>query len=197
MPELLTGHRDALAGLSKGLTRALALSTALVVGVLLAWPTLSSQAGLFSAEGPRVFFSNTTPGIALALAGVAAIAEEVLFRGVLLAHLRRKLHVHVAVALQAILFGLIHAGYGSMLHVAAATAFGALMGYLAHRHGLLPAILVHFVVNVAVLAAWAEQAALLGTAITLLTSLGLISWLLRDYRAPEATEAPEPEGTPA
>lgn len=189
LPRFLFGDSPDRRSISRGLARAAGVCGLLVAGVLLGWPALADQAGLFSAEGPRVFFSQTTPAIALALAGVAAVAEELLFRGVLLKQLDRWLSRHPAVALQALLFGLIHAGYGSLLHVAAATAFGLLLGYLALRDGLMPAMAVHFVVNVAVLAAWSEQGTLVATALVLVLSLGLLSWATHQPEAPAETSA--------
>lgn len=184
IPAYLFGSPPTRHKVSRGLARAAGVCGVLVGGVLVGWSALADQAGLFSAEGPRVFFSQTTPGIALALAGVAAVAEEALFRGVLLKQLRRLLGRHPAIVLQALLFGLIHAGYGSLIHVGAATAFGLLLGYLASRDGLMPAMAVHFVVNVAVLAAWSDQGTLVATALVLVLSLGIMAWVID---RPEAT----------
>ncbi len=188
LPGFLFGTPPTRQKVSRGLARATGVCGVLVGLVFIGWTALVDQAGLFSAEGPRVFFSRTTPGIALALAGVAAIAEEALFRGVLLKQLRRSLGLHPAVVLQALLFGLIHAGYGSLLHVGAATVFGLLLGYLASRDGLMPAMTVHFVVNVAVLAAWSEQGTLVATALVLVLSLGLMAWALHQPDGARGTE---------
>lgn len=191
LPRYLVGDQPTGQGLARGLRRAAGLCAVLVTGILLGWSALADQAGLFSAEGPRVFFSQTTPAVALLLAGVAAIAEELLFRGVLLSHLRRVIAKHPAIWVQAGLFGLIHAGYGSVLHVAAATVFGGLMGYLAQRDGLLPPIVVHFVVNLAVLAAWAEEGALMLAAIGLVLALAGMARLAGGARrGPQAESQP-------
>lgn len=188
LPGYLFGDPPTRQKISRGLARAAGVCGVLVGGVLIGWSALADQAGLFSAEGPRVFFSQTTPAIALLLAGVAAVAEEALFRGVLLKHLRRILGSHPAVVLQALLFGLIHAGYGSPLHVAAATVFGLLLGYLALQDGLMPAMAVHFVVNVAVLAAWSAQGSLVATALVLVLSLGLMAWAIHRPEAPSPSQ---------
>lgn len=184
LPDHLVGGRPLTERLSRGLATTFLVSSTLVGAVVLGWPAISSSAGLFSAEGPRVFFSNTTPLVALLLASVAAIAEEMLFRGVLQGQLRRRIGLHTAVVLQAVLFGLIHAGYGSMLHVLAAAIFGLFMGYLVARHGLLPAMLTHFTVNVAVLAAWSEEPALLATTGIVLALLAGAAWLLHTMHGP-------------
>lgn len=163
-----------LAGLASAGTLSLTLTGLLWLG----WTVLPSEGagGLFAADGARVFFSNTTPAVALMLAGAAAVAEESLFRGILLTHLRRTTGLHAAVAIQALAFGLIHAGYGSVAHVAAATAFGAMMGYLVTRHGLVPAMVVHFLVNVVILASWSASGAVLVPVIALsLFALGVIA----------------------
>lgn len=188
MPGYLFGTPPTRKKISRGLARAAGVCGVLVGGVLIGWSALADQAGLFSAEGPRVFFSQSTPAIALVLAGVAAVAEEVLFRGVLLKHLGRILGRHPAVVLQALLFGLIHAGYGSLLHVGAATVFGLLLGYLALRDGLMPAMAIHFVVNVAVLAAWSGQGSLIATALVSILSLGLLAWAFNRPEAPAETQ---------
>lgn len=163
--------------LSAALAAATATSGALIAAVVTVWGLGRAHGGeLLSAGGAQVVFSQTTPGIALLLAGVAAVAEELLFRGVLLDQLRRRTGPTLAVAGQGALFGLIHAGYGSLAHVLAATAFGIAMGMLARRRGLLPAVGTHFLVNVTILGFWAGHAALVGLAAVLLVAMGLAAW---------------------
>jgi hypothetical protein len=53
-----------------------------------------------------------------------------------------------AAALQAILFGLIHAGYGTWVHVFGPALFGFGMAWIARRLGVLAAALLHAEVNV-------------------------------------------------
>lgn len=151
---------------ARTLTATAACSTALVAVAGIGWTLGRAYGGeLLTGAGAAVVFSQTTPALALALAGVAAVAEEVLFRGVLLEQLRRPFGGRWALVLQAALFGLIHAGYGSWVHVLAAAAFGIVAGLLATRRGLGAAVGTHFLVNVALLGLWADHALLVGFAI--------------------------------
>lgn len=171
------------------------LSALLVGGVALGWGLVRAHGGgLLSAGGAEVVFSQVTPGVALLLAGVAAVAEEGMFRGVLLSHFERSINRPVAIALQAGLFGLIHAGYGSFVHVAAATVFGVLMGVLVTRAGLLGAILTHFLVNVAILGLWAGHPGLLTLTGLTLVALLVAAWALTTGSKP-APAAPQGSGT--
>lgn len=158
----LTGGKPGRRRLAASLAAGAGVSLGVIGAVTFLWATIpADQGGLFVAEGARVFFSQVTPATALFLAAAAAVAEETLFRGILLSHLRKSVRVHAAVLIQAGLFGLIHAGYGSIEHVLAAASFGAMMGYLVVHRGLLPAMIAHFLVNVVILSIWSGQLALL------------------------------------
>lgn len=151
-------------GLASGL-RVTGLATAGLAGpVIAAWALAGGDGGLLAADGAGLFFSRTTPIVALALSGTAALAEEILFRGVALRWLEEHTTTVAAIGIQALAFGLIHAGYGSILHVVAATAFGVLMAALARRHGLAPAIATHLLVNLVILGLWSGHRILLGLA---------------------------------
>lgn len=161
-------------------------TAAIVAAVSVAWGLgRAHDGGLLSAGGAQVVFSNTTATVALLLAGVAAVAEEMLFRGVLLQQFRRWSGDLLAVGGQAVLFGLIHAGYGSGIHVVAAIVFGVAMGLITIQRGLLPAVGVHFLVNVAILGIWTQQMPLVGFTLVALVALTLATWrLLRSADAP-------------
>jgi sodium transport system permease protein len=74
-----------------------------------------------------------------------AVAEEVTFRGVVLAGLRRSGSRWIAVAGSALVFGMFHI---NPYHVVAAFAVGLLLGWVALESGsLLPGVLIHLVNN--------------------------------------------------
>lgn len=78
---------------------------------------------------------------------VTPIAEELVFRGVILGSLQRLFNSHwPAVAMQGILFGLMHAAQPQA--VLPLATFGIILGYVAARTGSLPAcILIHVLFN--------------------------------------------------
>jgi len=85
-------------------------------------------------------------GTALILVALLpAVAEEVTFRGVILAGLRRSGSRWIAVVGTALVFGLFHI---NPYHVVAAFAVGLLLGWVALESGsLLPGVLIHLVNN--------------------------------------------------
>ena len=81
----------------------------------------------------------------LLVALLPAVAEEVTFRGVVLAGLRRSGSRWIAVVGSALVFGLFHI---NPYHVLAAFAVGLLLGWVALESGsLLPGVLIHLVNN--------------------------------------------------
>ncbi|HWE30472.1 MAG TPA: type II CAAX endopeptidase family protein, partial [Polyangia bacterium] len=87
----------------------------------------------------------------LAFALVPAVAEELLFRGVLFGALRDKLPAWAAVLVSAIAFAAYH---GSLPHLLPALAGGLLLGLVrAVSRRLAPAIAFHFANNAAVVLA--------------------------------------------
>lgn len=191
--QALIPSRDELVG---GLRASAGLSAALGVLLTLGWVAGGGEGGLLAVDGASLFFSRTTPMVALALSAIAAIAEELVFRGVVLEWLQARVSAGLAVGAQAVAFGLIHAGYGSLVHVAAATAFGAVVGVLALRAGLVPAIGAHLTVNLVILSLWSGHAILLvPAALVLVTLLGVahlidvgrwrLTWLGIPPAAPE------------
>lgn len=111
------------------------------------------------AGGPPVhgLWSGASPALVIGLSVVAAVAEELLFRGTLFPALAPRLGWRTSGAVQAGLFGLIHVGYGDPGYVAAAAAFGCLQAAVTRRWGLGVAILVHAQVNLVILG-WAARA---------------------------------------
>lgn len=101
-------------------------------------------------------WAGASPVLVVSLSLVAAAAEELLFRGVLLSSLVEALDWRTAGALQAGLFGLFHAGYGDLTYVVAAGAFGLVQVSVTRAWGLRVALLVHAQVNLVILG-WAAR----------------------------------------
>jgi membrane protease YdiL (CAAX protease family) len=132
-------------------------------------------------------------GTALTLVGLLpAVAEEVTFRGVVLAGLRRSGSRWIAVLGSALVFGLFHF---NPYHVVAAFVMGVLLGWVALESGsIVPGMLIHVVNNSAqvladrmpALAAQIRSPMVVGLAL-LSTALG--AWLVRGSRR----GTPEPD----
>lgn len=103
------------------------------------------------------YWLNLTPALLLGLSVSAGVSEEFVYRGLLLRALARRMDWKLAIALQALLFGFIHTGYGNWAHIVGPAIFGALMGVVALRVSLLAAIAIHAGTNVAYLALFAPQ----------------------------------------
>jgi membrane protease YdiL (CAAX protease family) len=95
--------------------------------------------------------SIVTPGLALLVAASAALGEETLFRGLL----QRRIGIWG----QAILFGLVHAGYGTIPQIVVPFGLGWFFGYLYRRTGSLwIPIGAHFTFDyVQLLLVWASR----------------------------------------
>jgi sodium transport system permease protein len=131
----------------------------------------------------------------LLVALLPAVAEEVTFRGVVLAGLQRSGSRWIAVAGSALLFGLFHV---NPYHVLAATAVGLLLGWVALESGsILPGMLIHLVNNgaqvlldrVPGLAERLQSPLVLALALAITAAGGL---LLRGSRRPAPEEPPGP-----
>lgn len=87
-----------------------------------------------------------SPVLAVVTFGVVpGVCEELLFRGVVLAALRKRLSMHSAVWVTAALFAAAHLDVGGLLP---RTLLGAALGYLVCRTGsVFPAMLLHAVYN--------------------------------------------------
>lgn len=95
-------------------------------------------------------FDFLTPGLAFTLAAIAGLTEEIVFRGVLQTRLRIVMPTWIAVGIQSIFFGLIHSGYGTLSHILLPALFGIAMGIVTIRFGLVPAILIHALVDLVI-----------------------------------------------
>lgn len=85
---------------------------------------------------------------------LAPIAEELLFRGLLVPHLGRALPAFTAIYVSALLFGLLHVSHGVML--VGPMVLGVVLGWAHLRsRGLTALILLHMSFNAfAVLGSW-------------------------------------------
>lgn len=132
----------------------LAVVLALQFGALAAQSTVAS----FLVTGDEsAYWIHLSPALLVGLSVAAGVSEELVWRGALLQGLMRRLPWGIALATQAALFGFIHAGYGNWAHVLGPALFGALMGLVALRVGLLAAVAIHAGTDVAYLAVAAPQ----------------------------------------
>ena len=120
---------------------------------LLYWPLLELlDKGASDLEGPARDMTDRADGpigvvLLVLIVGVGApIVEEVFYRGLFQgALLKRGIRPAVAIAINALVFGLSH---GQLLQLPALVLFGAVAGTLAYRAGRLgPAIAAHITFN--------------------------------------------------
>ena len=79
---------------------------------------------------------------------LAPIAEEILFRGLILEHSKNLLTLPLAIIFQAFMFGVYH---GNMIQGIYAFILGAVLGYLAYKFdSIIPCILFHMAINVSI-----------------------------------------------
>lgn len=201
-------RRDALRGL--------ALFFAIALAYLGAYAISKLVPSLLAGGDESAYWRNISIPLIVLLSATAGLTEEFLFRGVLLRALGRVMPWWPAALLQAVLFGLIHAGYGTWTHVLAPAVFGLGMAWVARVLGVLPAALLHAQVNVLFFAldvapAYVAAQGLLGLAGLAALVLGLAAasaWALWRTRADGVVllwrsllrglqEVPEPEPQPA
>lgn len=105
-------------------------------------------------------FAQMTLDLVFLISFAAGLGEEFIYRAVLFTFLlwlfraRRadgSLSFWPAVAallVQALLFALAHSGYQNLAHVITPFLFAILVGYIFLRYGFIPAVLVHFLIDV-------------------------------------------------
>jgi membrane protease YdiL (CAAX protease family) len=98
-----------------------------------------------------LYWTRLTPALLVGLSLAAGVSEEFVYRGLLLRALLRRLPWTWALGLQAGVFGFVHAGYGNWAHVLGPAIFGAVMGLVALRVGLVAAVVAHAGIDVAYL----------------------------------------------
>ena len=95
--------------------------------------------GLIKSEETPAFFFWRMVGTGI----MTVLAEEILYRGLVLEYFRRTAGILIAIFFQAILFALIHSGPA----IALMFLFGLLLGLCAVRYGLPGAIGAHMAYN--------------------------------------------------
>jgi sodium transport system permease protein len=129
----------------------------------------------------------------LLVALLPAVAEEVTFRGVVLAGLRRSGSRWIAVLGSALVFGLFHI---NPYHVVAASVVGVLLGWVALESGsIVPGVLIHLVNNGAQVLLertpqLAEQLRSPHVLAVALATTALGAWLVRGSRRESVERAP-------
>ena len=92
-------------------------------------------------------FDNMTLLHAVLISLAAGFGEELVYRGVLMVGLSRRMPMLVAIVVQAIVFGLAHGGYGTWSHVLLPALFGLVAGLIAWTFGIWAAITLHVLVD--------------------------------------------------
>lgn len=129
--------------------RGLSLFAFVAAGYLVAYAVSKLVTPVLSpGSDESLYWRNITIPLIILLPLSAGIAEEFLFRGILLTNLARWMPWGVAALLQALFFGLIHAGYGTWTHVLGPAAFGLIMAWVARHLGILVTALLHAEINV-------------------------------------------------
>lgn len=160
---------------------------------------LSGFEALQNGDESRVW-DNLTVYHVVMISLAAGFTEELVYRVLLLVALQRLLlrlgagptpALFGAVAVQAVVFGLAHSGYGTWSHVLLPAAFGVVAGLVAVRFGLWAAVLLHVLVDVYALGAqvfseapWFQLLLAWGLAVNLVVAVGVAVWSLA-RRLPE------------
>lgn len=122
---------------------ALFFITVLAVNVI---ASFANAAGFYDAEKATAKVAEQSQSALLVAITLGPIAEEVLFRG----FLRKK----IGALPSSLLFGMAHAGSGSLVLIVAGTAFGLILcGYADREKSIVPGIIGHAVYNAASIAA--------------------------------------------
>ena len=122
----------------------------LTIGSILPMEFISEKANLTLPDQTQHFFEliMKTPWGYIAVAIMAPIAEELVFRGAILNKLLSSLKGDqhwIAIVLSALIFGIIHLNFVQGLH---AFLIGLLLGWMFYRTGsVIPGILFHWVNN--------------------------------------------------
>lgn len=172
---------------------------AIVAFVAYAAATAPIKDVLATGDESQVFIF-LTPTLGFLLAVTAGVTEEIMFRGILQKRLAKVTGIWVAIPVQAILFGLIHSGYGTIDHILGPALFGVYAGIVAARWGLIPAIAIHFLIDL--VAFWNTTAAVgydwtmvgLEVVLALAVLVPATYWTVRLYHWLHARYGPEAPG---
>lgn len=133
------------------------------------------------AEGPELFAAVIVIGV------IAGAAEEIFFRGYMLARLGERWPPVAAVVVTSLAFALLH---GEWVHATLALALGLYLGFITVRAGsALPAVTAHVVNNVLFTVLTATVGPVAGVAINVMLGLAgvlvfaaCVVWLHRGLR---------------
>lgn len=129
--------------------RGFALFFLIALAYVLAFGVASQLSGILNpGDDESRYWINVTLPLIVLVSATAGLTEEFLFRGILLKRLGAWMPWGLAALLQGLLFGFIHAGYGSWTHVLGPLAFGLGMAWVSRVLGIVPAMLLHAQVNV-------------------------------------------------
>jgi membrane protease YdiL (CAAX protease family) len=139
---------DFAAGVSAGVLVGVCL-TAVAVAASLLHVTTPGNAGVVLGNSLRTTW--TTWGIAVVVAGIGPVAEEILFRGVLQPTLTAAAGPWVGIGVVSLVFALLHqheaTGPAGMWLWAFILPVGVVAGWLRYRRGLAGAVGVHMAFN--------------------------------------------------
>lgn len=129
--------------------RALSLFLLLAAIMLAAWVASRFVTGILSpGSDESAYWRNITIPLIILLGLAPGLAEEFLFRGLLLTQLARRMPWIAAALAQAFLFALIHAGYGTWTHIIGPFLFGLGMAFIARELGVIVTALLHAQANI-------------------------------------------------
>lgn len=136
-------------GVAGDVARALSLFLLLAALMVAAWLPSQYVTGILSpGSDESAYWRNITIPLILLLGLAPGIAEEFLFRGLLLTALAKRMPWIGAALVQAVAFGLVHAGYGTWTHVLGPFLFGLAMAFVARELGVVVTALLHAQANV-------------------------------------------------
>lgn len=128
-----------------------AVLPAVVLAEAVALALLAGPASFLQTGDEAALFANATAVHVLLLSVVPGLVEEIYYRGLLQGLIEDLLPsraaLHGAVAIQAVLFGIAHGGYGNLAHLLGPLVFGLAMGYLRTVGGLASCVVAHAGVN--------------------------------------------------
>ena len=144
----------------------------MVDGILaLVRPIFASAFAEYDKLVSNVVGVTSSGAMLLAVLVLAPIAEEILFRGLILGYLRSSMYAPLAILLQGLLFGVYH---GNMIQGIYAFVLGSVLGLIAYRFdSVIPGIIFHMALNISIMlvpATWLETTA----ACIIAAAIGLI-----------------------
>lgn len=145
------------------------------------------------------YFDNMIPILVVLLSFAAGLGEELVYRALLQPALQRWARnlfpahrpalmewgsLAVAIVIQAVIFGIVHAGYSSLSHVLIPMAFGLWMGIVFRFFGFLACVWTHTMIDIIAFGSdtfdshpWMVGALWFLLLFNLLYGLGTVAWV--------------------